>query len=607
MKQTLEMLIPRLRKALAQLPYLPQTLALVWTAARGWTVGWGVLLLLQGLLPVASVYVTRWLVNSVVAAIRAGGRWDLLRPTLLLVVLMAAIQLALQILRSATAYVRTAQSELVQDHISALIHRKSAAADLAFYDSAEFYDHLHRARSEAAYRPVALVESLGSLLQNTITLVAMGAVLVPFGAWLPGALVIGTAPALYVAVRYAMLQHQWQRQVTPVERRAWYYDWLLTTGETAPEIRLFGLGGHFQSAYQALRRRLRGEHLNLARKQVLAEFGAGSLGLMVTGGVLAWMVWRAVRGLATLGDLAMFYQAFQQGLGLMRGLLENVGQLYGNLLFLGNLYEFLELEPRVVSPSQPLPVPPAIATGIRLERVRFRYPGSVRPVLEDFDLEIPAGRMVAVVGPNGAGKSTLVKLLCRFYDPEAGRVTVDGVDLRELEIQELRSRITVLFQQPVHYNDTVRENIAYGDLSAPPDAFKMAAQAAGAEEIIARLPQGYDSMLGRWFADGAELSLGEWQRIALARAFLRRAPILVLDEPTSAMDPWAEADWLARFRKLAAGRTVLIITHRFSTAMFADVIHVMNEGRIVESGTHEQLLEAGGRYAQGWATLQVKT
>jgi ATP-binding cassette subfamily B protein len=605
MKGTLQPLLQRLRKARAQLPYLPHTLVLVWAAARGWTIAWGVLLLLQGLLPVAVVYVTRWLVNSLVGAIRAGGSWDQFRPTLLLVALMAAVQLALQILRSATAYVRTAQSELVQDHISSLIHRKSVEADLGFYDSAEFYDHLHRARSEASYRPVALVESLGSLLQNVITLGAMGAVLIPFGAWLPGALVVGTAPALYVVVRFALLQNQWRRQVTPVERRAWYYDWLLTTGDTASEIRLFGLGGHFQSAYQILRQRLRGEHLNLARQQVLAEFSAGSLGLLVTGAALAWMVWRVVRGLATLGDLAMFYQAFQQGLGLMRGLLENLGQLYGQLLFLQNLYEFLELEPRVVSPPLPLPTP-RVARGIRLERVRFRYPGSARPLLEDFDLEIPAGCIVAVVGPNGAGKTTLIKLLCRFYDPEAGRVTLDGIDLRDLKIEELRRRITVLFQQPVHYNDTLRENIAYGDLSASPGALKVAAQSAGVEEIIARLPQGYDNMLGRWFSDGTELSLGEWQRIAMARAFLRRAPILVLDEPTSAMDPWAEAEWLARFRELAAGRTVLMITHRFSTAMFADIIHVMSEGRIVESGTHEQLLEAGGRYAQGWAALREK-
>ena len=331
--------MPKLRAALAQSRYLPRTLALVWSAARGWTAAWSVLLLLQGLLPVATVYVTRLLVNSLVAAIRGGGGWERLRPALLLVALMAAIQLALQILRSFTAYVRTAQSEKVQDRISALIHGKSAAADMAFYDSAEFYDHLHRARSEASYRPVALVEGLGGLVQNAITLVAMGA-LVPFGAWVPAALLVGTAPALYVTLRYAVVQNQWRRRVTPIERRAWYY-------EVAAHDRRYSTRNEAVRPEWAFRIRLsdhtpglRGERLNLARQQVWAEFGAGTLGLAVTGGVLAWMVVRAVRGLATLGDVAMFYQAFQQGMGLMRGLLESLGQLYGNLLFLGIFTSF---------------------------------------------------------------------------------------------------------------------------------------------------------------------------------------------------------------------------------------------------------------------------
>lgn len=436
----------------------------------------------------------------------------------------------------------------------------------------------------------------------------MLAVLLRFGVVIPLALALSTLPAFYVVLRYAVREYEWKQRVTADERKAHYYEWVLTSLENAQEVRLFSLGEHFRERFRTLRARLRGERLALVRDQGVAGIAGGAFGLVILGAAMGLMVWKAVSGAVTLGEVAMFYQAFSQGQKLMRSLLESAGQMYSNTLFLGNLFQFLELEPRVVNAPQPLP-PPALREGVRFRGVTFAYPGSDRPVLEGFDLEIPAGQVVAIVGSNGAGKTTLIKLLCRFYDPDAGAVEWDGVDLRELEQAELRRRITVLFQQPARFNLTFAENIVLGDLYLPPERERIeaAAHAAGAHAPAMNLPHGYDTLLGKWFAGGAELSVGEWQRVALARAFYRDAPLVLLDEPTSAMDSWAENEWMERFRDLVRGKTALIITHRFTTAMRADVIHVMREGRIVESGTHGQLVRAGGLYAHSWTTQMAGT
>ncbi len=505
-------------------------------------------------------------------------------------------------LRSVTGWVRTVQAELVQDHLSTVIHAKAIALDLAAFETPTYYDRLYQASVDAFHRPVALLETLGSLLQHSLTLIAMAGVLWSFGWWVPLLLLGSTAPALAVVLRYTVRQNQWRLRTTTDRRRVDYFDWLLTVRETAAELRLFALGQVFETAFQALRQRLRLEYVQLARNQALAELMTGALALLTSGGALIWMVWRAVRGEVSLGDVTLFYQAFGQGQGLMRVLLGNVSQLYSNVLFLENLFEFLQLSSHVVDPPRPQPVPESLREGIALHDVSFRYPGSDRLALNRFSLTIPAGRTVAIVGANGAGKSTLVKLLCRFYDPETGAITFDGINIQDVSLGALRRQITVLFQQPVQYHMTASENIALSDLDAKPDAMAIeeAARAAGADGAIARLPESYETMLGRWFG-GAELSVGEWQRVALARAFLRQSPILVLDEPTSAMDSWAEAAWMDRFRTLAEGKTVVMITHRFTTAMRADIIHVMDAGQVVESGTHWELVTRNGRYAESWA------
>lgn len=595
-----KVLSEKLRKALAQLPYLPRALRLVWEVARPWTIAWIVLLIVQGLLPAATVYLTKLVVDGVVISVRSGSSWPNVRHVLLLLVVLGGILLLMEVVRNAINWVRTVQAELLQDHITSLIHEKSVNADLAFYELSDYYDHLHRARAEARYRPVALLGNLGALLQNAITLLAMGAILIPLGPWLALALMLSTLPAFYVVVHYALAEYQWRQRTTTDDRRAWYYDWIMTTAEAAAELRLFGLGKYFQSNYLSLRGRLRGERLQLMRRQGIAELGASLIALVIIGAAIGWMVWKALHGLVTLGELALIYSAFNQGQGLMRTLLENAGQLYGNSLFLGNLFEFLALKPLVTQGSGRKVSD--VEVGIAFRDVSFSYPDANGKALDEFSMTIPRGKIVAIVGPNGAGKSTLLKLLCRFYDPDDGVIEIDNNDLRNIATDDLRRLITVLFQQPFRYNTTVRENILYGDLRAEPTESKIreAIRAAGAEEIVARLPQHEQTLLGRWFAGGTELSVGEWQRIALARAFLRHAPIIILDEPTSALDPWSEADWLERFRELAVGRTSIIITHRFTTAMHADVIHVMDRGRIVESGSHQRLLEQSGLYAESW-------
>jgi ATP-binding cassette, subfamily B, bacterial len=589
------------RGQLAQLRHVPRALKLVWSAAPDLTITSTALLVVQGLLPVFTVYLTRDLTNGLVDLIESGGDPALLSAALVPMVLMAAVMLLTTVLGSFQSYVRSLLAERTQDQMSGLIHAKAIALDLQFYQSPTYYDQLQRASLDAIDRPLALLDSLGSLLQNTITLVAMVGVLLTLAWWIPLALLVGTLPALWVALRSNWQMHRWRLRNTVQQRRLSYFGRILTSDTAAAELRLFDLGGYFRDAYQQLRRRLFRERRDLLQTQLLGQLFAGLCGLATLAVTLGWMVWQVLQGRFNLGDLTMLWGALNQGQRLMRSLLTGVGDIYQSLLFLEDLFVFLDLEPRLRDPAEPAVVAPGLRQGLRLDDVTFRYPDSATDALHRFHLAIPAGQIIAIVGENGAGKSTLLKLLCRFYDPQAGSVTWDGVDLRAMTQADLRRRITVLFQDPFPYHDSAADNIRFGDLAGHPSQaqIEQAARASGAAEIIDRLPEGYATVLGKWFGH-TELSIGEWQRLALARAFIRQADLIVLDEPTSAMDSWAEAEWLGRFRALAAGRTAVIVTHRFTTAMQADVIHVMHRGEIVESGAHAELVALGGRYAQSW-------
>ena len=462
--------VPRfsLQQLRSQLPYLPQTLKLVWDAAGKWTLAWLLLLLLQGILPLAPVYLTKTVVDALVQALHSGGEWQAVRPIFWWGGLMAGALLLMEVCSSLTQWLRATQADMVQDYVSGLIQAKAVTLDLAFYETPEYFDRLYRARVDAFTRPMLLLENLGALLQNSITLAAMAAVLLTYSWWLPLVLIFGTLPALVVVGRATLREAQWRHHNTVQERRSRYYDVLLTMPENAAELRLFNLGRHYRQAFQRLRQQLRLEKRTLGLTLLGGQLVAGTFAFLTGGAALVWVIWGAVQGRTSLGDVALFYQVFNQGQRLMQTLLSNVGEIYRNIIFLENLFEFLQLQPQIISPPQPLPLPPRLQQGISFSEVTFRYPGSSKPALDAFSLDIPAGSVVALVGDNGAGKTTLIKLLCRFYDPEAGQITADGLDIRTVAMDAWRRRITVLFQEPVHYHTTAAENIAQGDLDAAP-------------------------------------------------------------------------------------------------------------------------------------------
>ena len=588
------MLRRQINQFFRQLPAGRRALSLVWGAAGWWTIAWGILLVGQGLIPAGLALLLRTLVNRLVAP----HGWVSIAPPALGI---AGLWVAGQLLSSALSWVRAVQAERVQDEVHRLIHVQALRLDMSFYDHPESYDQLYRAQVDAISQPLALLENLGSLVQNGLGFLVLAGILWTYAGWLPLLLVSTAIPGLVLVAHHILKEHRWNLEHTNQQRRARYLDWLITDQSAAAELRLFDLGTYHRKAFESVRDSLREGKLHLVRQGAVTELGAGLLAWAGSLVGLGWMLHRTLAGKVGLGDLLLCFQAFQQCQVLLRALLEGAGKIYRSLLFVENLDDFLRVEPAILSGpagEQDLPA----ENSIRFEHVGFTYPGGYHRALDGFDLEIPQGKVVALVGHNGAGKSTLIKLMCRFYDPDEGRILLDGVDLRSLDQVALRRRIAVLFQEPVRFHASVRENIAFGDINGLSDQARVweAAHDAGALEPIERLQGGFEALLGKWFG-GAELSGGEWQRIALARAFFRQASLVILDEPTSAMDSWAEQDWLGRFRTLTAGRTALMITHRFTTAMYADIIHVLDKGRVVESGTHAQLVKLGGAYASSWA------
>jgi ATP-binding cassette subfamily B protein len=577
-------------------------LALVWESGRGWTILQAVLLVLASAVPLLALYLTKEIIDTVAQALTGGVR-DAGRLTLY-VALAAGVALAAAGLRLLSTLVTEVQSIRLSDRVQEILHKKSVELDLEFYENPEYHDTLLRAQTEAPYRPAQIVTSCAQVAQGGLSLLAVIGLLVSFHWLLVVALLVAALPGLFVKVRYSSRLYRWSRRQTAIQRLLRYLNLLLTANDPAKETRLLDLGDVLGQRHRDLRRQADREKLQLVTRRSTSDLLAQAVAVMAVFAAMYVIARDALAGSITVGDMVMYFGAFQRAQDFFRDLLAGLASLYEQNLFLSDFEKFLALVPKVVDPPRPAPFPRPVQRGIEFDHVSFRYPDTDAEVLKDLSFTIHPGEHVALVGENGSGKTTLVKLLCRLYDPTSGVIRIDGIDLRDLSLAELRAELAVVFQDYTRYRLSARDNIWLGNVALPSDSPRIdeAARQTGADAIIGSLPKGYDTILSRQFEDGTELSMGQWQALALARAFLRDSQLLILDEPTAALDPKAEAAVFDQFYQLSEGRTAVVISHRLSTVRGADRIMVMVDGRIAEAGAHDELVERAGVYARLFET-----
>lgn len=589
--------LPPIRERLAAFRYIPPFLRMVWRTRPAYGVGIVAIRFVSAFTPLAMLWVGKLIIDTVVANIGSPTpNWTLLAQ---LIALELAIALAADVLNRLASLLEALLGDLFSNAMSVRLMQHAATLDLEHFEDPDFRDKMQRARRQTMGR-VALMSQVLGMGQQSITLLSLLAALVAFNPWLLLILIVAILPSFLGETAYAGITYSFMFQWTQQRRELDYYRWVASEVDPAKEVKLFGLSDHFVRRYSELADDYVAENRRVATHRAATGALLTSFSTVAYYGAVGVIVYQTVIGAITLGTLTFLMGSFGRSRGLISSILMGIARGYEQGLHLKDLFDFLAVRPRIVSRPDARPVPATVRSGITFEQVSFRYPDAEQWAVRDVSFAIRPGERVALVGENGSGKTTLVKLLTRLYEPTEGRILLDGIDLREYDLASIRQTVGVIFQDFFRYDLKARENIAVGRIEAADDADRVvdSAEKSLAAEVIARLDDRYDQMLGRRFEGGADLSGGEWQKVALARAYMRDAQILVLDEPTAALDARAEYEVFQRFTELTAGKMAVLISHRFSTVRMADRILVLDGGTVIEDGSHEELVRRGGQYAE---------
>ena len=573
-----------------------ESLKLVWKSAPGWTFANVVISVIRSIFPLVLIWLLKDVIDKITLAATSSPATPLVN-VLWPILFVAIVWFLDEASSDLSNYIRKKQSLKLEVYMYWLLHSNAIKLDLINFERPEYFDCLSRASKEAPWRPNSILNNLVAILRGLLSLVLIAGLITTLNWTLAALLIIANIPGIWLRLHYANILYNFQRLQTPEARKSAYFNWLITGDRQSRELRLFGLGNYFIGLLRKSFLKQKEEELNILRKRTLIElistlFKASAL--LIT---FLFIARQTIAGKLTLGQMAMFLLAFRQGMVYLKELFVSVGGLYEDSLFIGDTFEFLNLKENVVA-KEPVVTAVPLKYKIVVENLSFNYPGNNFKTIDNVSFEINKVEIIALVGANGAGKSTLVRLLCRLYDPDSGSVKYDENDIKNIDPEEYRKHFSVVFQDFMLYNLTAGENIRMGNIDENNPDIKIisSAMATGVDSMINTLPKGYDTLIGNLFDDSSELSWGEWQKIALARAIFRDAPVLILDEPSSALDAETEFDIFSRFRDIVKGRTSILISHRFTNVNLADRIIVLDKGAIAETGTHDELMNKGGIY-----------